>query len=113
LLLNVLPKEVAAILKNESRTIADNYSDASVMFADMVGFTPLSAQLAPVEMVELLNEVFSFFDSLLDKYGVEKIRTIGDSYGGARVAPPSSRSCTGPGLHGDGNARLCCHAHVW
>jgi guanylate cyclase len=80
LLLNVLPKEVAAILKNESRTIADNYSDASVMFADMVGFTPLSAQLAPVEMVELLNEVFSFFDSLLDKYGVEKIRTIGDSY---------------------------------
>jgi len=46
----------------------------------MVGFTPLSAQLPPVEMVELLNEVFSFFDSLLDKYDVEKIRTIGDSY---------------------------------
>jgi guanylate cyclase len=80
LLLNVLPKEVATILKNESRTIADNYADASVMFADMVGFTPLSAKLAPVEMVELLNEVFSFFDSLLDKYEVEKIRTIGDSY---------------------------------
>jgi adenylate cyclase len=80
LLLNVLPKEVAMILKNESRTIADNYAAASVMFADMVGFTPLSAKLAPVEMVELLNEVFSFFDSLLDKYGVEKIRTIGDSY---------------------------------
>jgi adenylate cyclase len=80
LLLNVLPKEVATILKNESRTIADNYADATVMFADMVGFTPLSAKLAPVEMVELLNEVFSFFDSLLDKYEVEKIRTIGDSY---------------------------------
>jgi guanylate cyclase len=46
----------------------------------MVGFTPLSEALPPVEMVELLNEVFSFFDSLLDKYGVEKIRTIGDSY---------------------------------
>jgi adenylate cyclase len=80
LLLNILPKEIAAILKNESRTIADHYEDASVLFADMVGFTPLSAELPPVEMVELLNEVFSFFDSLLDKYAVEKIRTIGDSY---------------------------------
>ena len=80
LLLNILPKEIAAILKNESRTIADDYTAASVMFADMVGFTPLSARLPPVETVELLNEVFSFFDSLLDKYGVEKIRTIGDSY---------------------------------
>ncbi len=80
LLLNILPKEIAAILKDESRTIADHYEEASILFADMVGFTPLSAQLPPVEMVELLNEVFSFFDSLLDKYGVEKIRTIGDSY---------------------------------
>ena len=80
LLLNILPKEIAAILKNESRTIAEHYEQASVLFADMVGFTPLSAQLPPVEMVELLNEVFSFFDSLLDKYNLEKIRTIGDSY---------------------------------
>ena len=80
LLLNILPKEIAAILKNESRTIADQYEQASVLFADMVGFTSLSAKVPPVEMVELLNEVFSFFDSLLDKYGVEKIRTIGDSY---------------------------------
>ena len=80
LLLNILPKEIAAILKNESRTIADHYTEASVLFADMVGFTPLSAKLEPVEMVELLNEAFSFFDSLLDKYEVEKIRTIGDSY---------------------------------
>jgi guanylate cyclase len=80
LLLNILPKEIAAILKNESRTIADDYTEASVMFADMVGFTPLSARLRPAETVELLNEVFSFFDSLLDKYGVEKIRTIGDNY---------------------------------
>ncbi|HLO18377.1 MAG TPA: adenylate/guanylate cyclase domain-containing protein [Anaerolineales bacterium] len=80
LLLNILPKEIAVILKNESRTIADHYTEASILFADMVGFTPLSAKLAPVEMVELLNEAFSFFDSLLDKYDVEKIRTIGDSY---------------------------------
>lgn len=80
LLLNILPKEIAAILKNENRTIANHYTEASVLFADMVGFTPLSAQIPPVEMVELLNEAFSFFDSLLDKYNVEKIRTIGDSY---------------------------------
>jgi len=65
-LLNILPKEIAAILKNERRTIADHYTEASILFADMVGFTPLSARLAPVEVVELLNEAFSFFDSLLD-----------------------------------------------
>jgi guanylate cyclase len=87
LLLNVLPKEIAPILKNESRTIADHYAEASVLFADMVGFTPLSARLAPVEVVELLNEAFSFFDSLLDKYDVEKIRTIGDSYMAAAGVP--------------------------
>jgi adenylate cyclase len=80
LLLNILPKDIAAILKNETRTIADHYTEASILFADMVGFTPLSAQLAPAEMVDLLNEAFSFFDSLLDKYNVEKIRTIGDNY---------------------------------
>jgi len=80
LLLNILPKEIAAILKNESRTIADHYTEASILFADMVGFTPLSARMAPVEMVELLNEAFSYFDSLVDKYDVEKIRTIGDNY---------------------------------
>jgi adenylate cyclase len=80
LLLNILPKEIAAILKNESRTIADHYTEASILFADMVGFTPLSAKLGPVEMVELLNEAFSFFDSLVDKYDLEKIRTIGDNY---------------------------------
>lgn len=80
LLLNILPREIAAILKDESRTIAEHYAEASILFADMVGFTPLSAKLAPVEIVELLNEAFSYFDSLLDKYGVEKIRTIGDNY---------------------------------
>ena len=80
LLLNILPKEIAAVLKNEQRAIADYYAGASVLFADMVGFTPLSAELAPEQLVGLLNEIFSFFDSLLDKYEAEKIRTIGDSY---------------------------------
>ena len=80
LLLNILPKEIAAILKNENRTIADHFEGASILFADMVNFTPLSAAMAPVEMVDLLNEVFTYFDTLVEKYGVEKIRTIGDSY---------------------------------
>jgi guanylate cyclase len=80
LLLNILPREIAAILKNENRTIADHYDGASILFADLVGFTPLSAAMPPAEMVELLNRVFSHFDSLVEKHGVEKIRTIGDSY---------------------------------
>jgi len=80
LLLNILPKEIAAILKNENRTIADHFDGASIMFADMVNFTPLSASMPPAQMVDLLNEIFTYFDSLVEKYGVEKIRTIGDSY---------------------------------
>ncbi len=80
LLLNILPKEIAAILKNESRTIADSFEGASILFADLVGFTPLSAKLAPVEMVNLLNQIFSYFDGLVEKYDLEKIRTIGDNY---------------------------------
>jgi guanylate cyclase len=80
LLLNVLPKEIANVLKDNDQTIAEHYDWASILFADMVGFTPLSAAMSPVEMVDLLNEVFTYFDSLADKYGVEKIRTIGDSY---------------------------------
>jgi adenylate cyclase len=80
LLLNILPKDVANLLKNEPRTIADCFSEASILFADVVNFTPLSARLTPVELVELLNEVFSCFDLLVEKYGLEKIKTIGDCY---------------------------------
>jgi adenylate cyclase len=87
LLLNILPREIAAILKNEERTIADQFEGTSILFADLVGFTPLTAQMPPVEVVNLLNEVFSHFDSLVDQYGVEKIRTIGDNYMVAAGAP--------------------------
>jgi adenylate cyclase len=80
LLLNVLPKEIAAVLKNDQDTIAEEFEEASVLFADLVGFTPLSSQLSPVQMVELLNEIFTHFDALVDQYQVEKIRTIGDNY---------------------------------
>ena len=80
LLLNILPKEIVAILRNEHRTIADYYDGASILFADVVGFTPMSAKMTPTELVELLNEVFSHFDLMAEKYKLEKIKTIGDCY---------------------------------
>ncbi|MEN8168280.1 MAG: adenylate/guanylate cyclase domain-containing protein [Pseudomonadota bacterium] len=80
LLQNVLPKEIAAILKDKDETIAEHYDSVSILFADIVGFTALSDELSPTEMVDLLNEVFSHFDALVAKYDLEKIRTIGDNY---------------------------------
>lgn len=80
LLLNVLPREIAPRLKAGESPIADHYDAATVLFADVVGFTPLTEQLPPREMVSLLNEIFSRFDVLADTHGVEKVRTIGDNY---------------------------------
>jgi adenylate cyclase len=80
LLLNILPAEIADALRTESRTIADQYDQVSVLFADIVNFTPMSALMTPVELVELLNEVFCDFDVLVEKYRLEKIKTIGDCY---------------------------------
>ncbi|HQR51690.1 MAG TPA: adenylate/guanylate cyclase domain-containing protein [Burkholderiales bacterium] len=80
LLLNILPAPIADRLKDDQSTIADGYADATVMFADIVNFTRLSDELPPSEVVTLLNEVFSSFDALAEKYHVEKIKTIGDAY---------------------------------
>lgn len=80
LLLNILPKEIAEILKNQGGTIADRYDQVSILFADLANFTPLSAELPPNEMVGLLNQIFTYFDSLVDQCGVEKIETVGDEY---------------------------------
>lgn len=87
LLLNILPAEIAAILKTEPRTIADAFDGASILFADVVDFTPLSARMSPTETVELLNEVFSHFDTIVEKHGLEKIKTIGDCYMAAAGVP--------------------------
>lgn len=87
LLLNILPREIAEQLRGGQRLIADRFADVSVLFADIVGFTPLAATMQPIELVELLNEVFSFFDSLVDEYALEKIKTIGDCYMVAAGAP--------------------------
>lgn len=87
LLLNTLPASIAERLKAGAKTIADGFDSISVLFADVVGFTTLSEQLTPRETLDLLNEIFTYFDGLTEKYGVEKIRTIGDGYMVAAGAP--------------------------
>jgi class 3 adenylate cyclase len=80
LLRNVLPDRIAERLKDGPIAVADRFDDVTVLFADLVGFTPLSVTLAPERMVELLNQVFTRFDELAARHGVEKIKTIGDAY---------------------------------
>jgi len=87
LLLNVLPEPIAKRLKRGEEPIADHHDEISVLFADLAGFTVRSAQETPAETVAVLNEVFSVFDGLVRRYGLEKIRTIGDSYMVASGAP--------------------------
>lgn len=80
LLLNILPAPIAEKLKKQAGVIAERYEDVSVLFADIVGFTPLSARLSPTDLVDFLNRIFSSFDELVEKHGLEKIKTVGDAY---------------------------------
>jgi len=80
LLLNILPKPIADRLKQGQSVIADSFTEVTVLFADIVDFTRLSAQMSPTELVVLLNEIFSTFDRLAERHGLEKIKTIGDAY---------------------------------
>ncbi|EDN68657.1 adenylate/guanylate cyclase [Beggiatoa sp. PS] len=80
LLLNILPLSIAQRLKQEEQIIADHFTNVTVLFADIVGFTQLSERLSAKKLVELLNEIFSTFDKLVEKHGLEKIKTIGDAY---------------------------------
>ena len=80
LLLNILPAPIVARLKSGERVIADHIRDVTILFADFVGFTELSSRLPAPELVGVLGCVFSAFDGLAHKFGVEKIKTIGDSY---------------------------------
>ncbi len=80
LLLNVLPKAIAERLKAGQRTIVDSFIDSTVLFADIVGFTRISARQSPQRTVQLLNEIFSSFDRIAEQLELEKIKTIGDAY---------------------------------
>lgn len=80
LLLNILPAPIAERLKRDHEVIADNFYDVSVMFIDVVDFTPLATQMSPADMVKLLNSIFSNIDALVDKHNLEKVKTSGDSY---------------------------------
>ena len=80
LLLNILPKPIADQLKQDTNAIAEHFEEATILFSDIVGFTPLSAKMSPIDLVNLLNQMFSKFDRLADKNGLEKIKTIGDAY---------------------------------
>ena len=80
LLLNVLPEAVANRLKLGHATIADSFAEVTVLFADIVDFTSLSARISAEQLVQMLNQVFSAFDQLAEKHSLEKIKTIGDAY---------------------------------
>jgi len=80
LLLNILPESIAKRLQKDSDTIADSFEEATVLFSDIVDFTRLSGEISATELVNLLNEIFSRFDRLVEQHGLEKIKTIGDSY---------------------------------
>ncbi|HMK27916.1 MAG TPA: adenylate/guanylate cyclase domain-containing protein [Chitinophagaceae bacterium] len=80
LLLNILPAPVAMRLKEGEQIIADEYTESAIMFADIVGFTNVSRDISPALLVENLNKIFTHFDKLAEEYGLEKIKTIGDSY---------------------------------
>jgi adenylate cyclase len=87
LLLNVLPRSIAERLKAEPQTIADSFSSASILFADVANFTPMAAGLKPAELVGMLDELFGQFDALVERYDLEKIKTIGDAYMAAAGIP--------------------------
>src|SRR5260221_3118426 len=80
LLLNILPASIAKRLKDGEQVIASEHNEAAILFADIVEFTNTSQQISPAMLVENLNKIFTHFDNLVEEYGLEKIKTIGDSY---------------------------------
>jgi adenylate cyclase len=89
LLLNILPRSIADRLKAQDQPIADQVESASILFADVADFTPWSERLSPAEVVGYLDHLFRDFDDLAERYGVEKIKTIGDAYMVAAGVPTS------------------------
>jgi adenylate cyclase len=87
LLVNILPGSIVERLKSATQAIADHFDSASILFADVVDFTPLAQRLAPADVVGILDQLFSRFDTLVERHGLEKIKTIGDCYMAAAGVP--------------------------
>jgi len=92
LLLNILPYEVAEELKEKGSADAKNFDEVTVLFTDFKGFTQLSEKLSPTELVTEINHCFSAFDHIMQKHGIEKIKTIGDSYMAAGGIPTPNKT---------------------
>jgi adenylate cyclase len=111
LLLNVLPAEVAQRLQSDPNSIADHFDEVSILFADVVDFTPLSSRLDAREVVGLLDRLFTSFDELVDRHDVEKIKTIGDCYmvaaGVPRQRPDHAHALAGLALEMGECAKNC------
>jgi adenylate cyclase len=111
LLLNVLPAEVAQRLQSDPNSIADHFENVSILFADVVDFTPLSSSLDARQVVGVLDRLFTSFDELVDRYGVEKIKTIGDCYmvaaGVPRPRPDHAHALARLALEMGGCAKRC------
>jgi class 3 adenylate cyclase len=91
LLLNILPQSIAERLKESERNIVDHFPEATILFCDLVGFTSMASQTEPSKLVGFLNGIFSGIDQLVEKYGLEKIKTIGDAYMVAGGVPDPRR----------------------
>jgi guanylate cyclase len=87
LLLNILPSSIAERLKAATQMIADHFDATTILFADVVDFTPLSERLPPAEVVGMLDQLFSRFDALVERHGLEKVKTVGDCYMAAAGVP--------------------------
>jgi adenylate cyclase len=111
LLLNVLPADIAQRLQSDPNSIADHFDEASILFADVVDFTPLASRLDAREVVGLLDRLFTSFDALVDRYEVEKIKTIGDCYmvasGVPRKRPDHAHALAGLALEMGECAKNC------
>src|SRR5690606_34959153 len=91
LLRNILPGQIVARLSDGETAIADRFDAVSVLFADLVGFSAVAAHMPPAQLVDRLNRIFTCFDSLVDRFEVEKIKTIGDAYMAAAGLPEPRR----------------------
>jgi adenylate cyclase len=117
LLLNVLPADVAQRLQSDPNSIADHFDEVSILFADLVDFTPLSSRLDAREVVGFLDRLFTSFDELVDRYEVEKIKTIGDCYmvaaGVPRQRPDHARALASLAIEMRECAKRCLSDSGW